>query len=173
MDKDTPSWLPELILFENYKGNWDAYVDTIYQYFHADFIRNRTSFQRAPIFVRHHPSHDKKGATFWHLISEGDLESERTPDLRRCERIRWPKPIIESPNTINIRIWETVRPWKNQKQRRIIFAPDNFSYIVVIAETSRGFNLITAYCVEKPHQRQKLRKEFEAFSKQKKEGAAV
>jgi hypothetical protein len=29
------------------------------------------------------------------MIQEGRTEDERTPDLRRCERIRWPRPIIE------------------------------------------------------------------------------
>lgn len=36
---------------------------------------------------------DGKEATFWHMIQEGRIEEDRTPDIRRCERIRWPKPI--------------------------------------------------------------------------------
>lgn len=44
-----------------------------------------------------------------------------------------------------LKIWETSRPWKNQKQRRINFALDNFSYIVVIAEIRKGFDPVTAY----------------------------
>ena len=88
--------------------------------------------------------------------------------LRRCERICWPRPMIENVNSMEVKIWETTRPWKNQKQRRINFALDNFSYIVVIAETRKGFDLVTAYHLEKSHRREKLRKEFESFSGQKK-----
>lgn len=173
MDEEIPSWLPDLILFENYKGNWNTYVSAIYEYFHRDFVESRPSFQKVPVFARYHPPYEEKGATFWHLVSEGNQESERTPDLRRCERIRWPRPMIENTNSMEVKIWETSRPWKNQKQRRINFALDNFSYIVVIAETRKGFDLVTAYHLEKMSRREKLRKEFETFSGQKKEGSAV
>ena len=173
MGSEFPSWLPELVLLENYKGNWNIYIEVIYKFFHKDFVESRPFFQNVPIFVRYHPSYEEKGVTFWHLISEGDQESERTPDLRRCERIRWPRSLIENANSLDIKIWETFRPWKNQKQRRINFALNNFGYLVVIAESSKGFNLITAYHLEKSHRREKLRREFESFSGQKKEGSAV
>jgi len=173
MDDEIPAWLPDLILFENYKGNWNAYINAVYQCFHKDFVESKPSFQKVPVFARYHPSYEEKGATFWHLVSEGSQESERIPDLRRCERIRWPRPMIENGNSMEVKIWETIRPWKNQKQRRVNFALNNFSYIVVIAETRKGFDLVTAYHLEKAHRREKLRKEFEAFLRQKKEGSAV
>lgn len=72
-----------------------------------------------------------------------------------------------------LRIWDTYRPWKGQKQRRINFNIDNFSYIIVIAETRKGFDLVTAYYIEKATRREKLRKEFESHARQKKEGSAV
>lgn len=173
MDDQIPTWLPDLILFEKYKGNWKAYIDAIYQHFHNDFVKSRPFFEKLPIFVRYQPCFEEKGVTFWHLISEGDQESERIPDLRRCERIQWPKPIIEKSHSEFVRMWETYRPWKGQQQRRINISIDNFSYIVVIAENRKGFDLVTAYCVEKAARREKLRKEFESFLRQKKEGSAV
>jgi len=173
MGEKIPSWLPDLILFENFKGNWNIYVNAVYGFFHKDFVESRPSFQKIPIFARYHPPYEEKGAAFWHLVSEGNQESERTPDLRRCERIRWPRPMIENVNSMEVKIWETSRPWKKQKQRRINFALDNFSYIVIIAETQKGFNLVTAYHLEKSHRREKLKKEFESFLEQKKEGSAV
>jgi hypothetical protein len=173
MDDEMPSWLPPLILLEDYKGNWNTYINAVYQHFHKDFVESRPSFQRVPVFARYHPPYDGKGATFWHLVSEGIQESERIPDLRRCERIPWPRPIIESKGFMEVKVWETIRSWKGLKQRRINFALDNFSYIVVIAESQKGFDLVTAYHVEKLQRREKLRKEFENFSGQKKEGSAV
>lgn len=112
-----------------------------------------------------------KCANFWHLISEGSQELERIPDLRRCERIRWPRPIIEHADSIDIRTWEIFRPWKSQKQRRIIFTLNDFSYIVVLAETRKVFDFVTAYHIEAMHRREKFRKEFQN-SKTKKEGPA-
>lgn len=75
--------------------------------------------------------------------------------------------MIENVNSTEVRIWETIRPWKNQKQQRINFALNNFSYIFVIAETRKGFDLVTTYHLEKQHRREKLRREFESFSGQK------
>jgi hypothetical protein len=173
MDDKIPSWLPDLILFENYKGKWDAYVAAVYQHFHKDFVTSKPSFQNVPVFVRYRPPYQEKGATFWHLVSEGPEESERTPDLRRCERICWPKAMIERAKAADVKIWETTRPWKGQAQRRINFALNNFSYIVVIAETSRGFDLVTAYCVTKQSRRDTLRQEYTKYSGQKKGGSAV
>ena len=167
MDDGIPCWLPNLILLENYKGNWNTYVNAIYKYFHKDFVESKPSFQYSPIFVRYHPSYEGKGATFWHLVSEGNQESERIPDIRRCERVCWPRSIIENVNFMEVKVWETTRPWKNQKQKRLNFALNNFSYIVVIGETQRGFDLITAYPLEKSHRREKIRKEFEVFLKKK------
>lgn len=173
MNNELLTLLPELILLEDYRGNWNAYLEAIYQSFHTDFIGNRPFFQNASIFVRYHPAFNNKGATFWHLISEGSQESDRIPDLRRCERICWPKAIIENSLSLDIKIWETFRPWKGQDQRRFHLALTDFSYLVVIAETTKGCDLITAYPVERLSNRNKLEQEFEGFSKQKKEGSAV
>lgn len=173
IDQEVSSWLPELVLFEQYKGNWDLYINAVYQFFLNDFVHNRAFFLNLPVFVRYHPSFNLKGATFWHLVSEGKIESERTPDFRRCERIRWPRAIIDHVISGDIKIWETIRPWKKQKQKRINFALANFSYIVVIAQREKGYDLVTAYLIEQSHRREKLKKEFETFSRQKKEGTAV
>lgn len=172
MNEGIPSWLPPLILFENHKG-WKTYIDAVYKVFYYDFVQSRPFFAKLPIYVRQHPSYDNKGATFWHLISEGTEESERTPDLRRCERISWPKAIIENLNENEVKIWETTRTWKGQQQRRINFSNENFSYLVVIASKPKGFDLVTAYGIESTHRREKLKKEFDLFSSQKKEGSAV
>jgi len=44
--------------------------------------------------LKRHPMTQNKEATFWHMIQEGSVESERIPDIRRCERIRWPRPSV-------------------------------------------------------------------------------
>lgn len=173
MNDEIPAWLPSLILFEDYKGVWDLYINAVYKHFQKDFVESRPFFQGRPISVRFHPSYDGKGATFWHLVSEGSQESERIPDLRRCERILWPRPIIESKGFMNVKVWDTTRPWRGQNQRRVNIALEDFSYIVVIAENQRGFDLVTAYVVEKSYKRDKLRRECEIFLGQKKEGSAV
>ncbi len=170
--KTVPTWLPGLISLDQYKGSWELYSEAVHKEFIKDFVESKPIYEGKPIFVRYEPSYKLKGATFWHLVSEGTEESERIPDLRRCERIRWPRAIIENATSDDIKVWETTRTWKGQKQRRINFALDGFDYLVVIAD-SRNFDLVTAYPVERSHSREKLRKEFEIFLGQKKGGAAV
>ena len=102
-----------------------------------------------------------KEATFWHIISEGAVESERLPDLRRCERVRWPRAIITAFNSHS----DVVKYWRNRRksEERVILALDDFSYIVVLADRGKYMLLWTAYCVEREHQKNRLRREYEDY----------
>lgn len=91
------AWLPDLVLFEDFDGDWGKYLDVIYAYFKKDFADSQPVFRGKRLGLKRHPLSQGKEATFWHMISEGENEDERLPDLRRCERIRWPKPTIELP----------------------------------------------------------------------------
>lgn len=161
-------WLPQLVTLN---GNWDKYVDTLYKYYHFDFVVNPLTFENRPVYARFKPAHQDKGFTFWHLISEGEKESERTPDLKRCERIRWPRSIIERANTSDICTWNTQRPYKGTVQTRVNFSTPDFDYIVVLAENVNCFYLITAYPVDSLRKREKLRREWKENLRQKKEGS--
>jgi hypothetical protein len=77
--------------------------------------------------------------------------------LRRCERIRWPRPIIEGVETGHVRCWKT----KAKGKLRVLVALDDFSYVVVLASLRTCVLLFTAYPVERPHRRLKLRREYE------------
>lgn len=108
-----------------------------------------------------YPEVDGKEATFWHLISEGVKEGDRLPDLRRCERIRWPRPIIEHWYEEEIRLWENRR----RGEVRICIWLVKENYLVVLAKRKNYVLLWTAYFVEKSHRRRKLQKEYEAYKK--------
>ena len=172
MDEEIPEWLPELVLFKDHNGQWEEYVEAIFQFYRESFVKSRPNFRDQLVYVRHHPAHDGKGATFWHIVSEGKEEEERIPDLRRCERIRWPRPMIERNNLDDVKIWETQRPFRKRVQTRVNLALNDFSYMIVLGMHPRGFDLVTAYYVEREHRRKKLKRDFENFSRQKKEGSA-
>ena len=104
-----------------------------------------------------------KAQHFWHIISEGMTEDERLPDLRRCERIRWPRPMIEAIALSHIKWWRNRR----KEEERIVIALDDYSYIVVLADRGDYVLLWTAYCVEQEHTRRKLHREYEAFISKK------
>ena len=153
-------WLPDLLLLSDFDGAWDTYIAAVHEAFRKDFIhQNPPPFRGKRMGLKRHPIVDGMEATFSHFISEGKKESERTPDLRRCERIKWPRPIIEAVDTGQVRCW----PTRRGRNRRIVLAVEDYSYIVVLAD--RGDYLLpwTAYCVEQEHRRKKFRKEYEKW----------
>jgi hypothetical protein len=157
-----PGWLPSIVDFDNFGGNWNSYIDYLYAIFTKDFI------DTAPLYCGQRCG-CKKGAleqgkvpTFWHLISEGQDENSRTPDIRRCERVPWPRPIIENNNDSGIKIW------KNRRRRgetRICLWIEPADYLVILAERKGYVLLWTAYPVTHPSKRAKLEKEYQAHKK--------
>jgi hypothetical protein len=154
-------WLPPLILLNDYKGNWNLYLDILYQYFINDFVKSSPNFESKRINIKRHPIEKNKEATFWHLISKGEEEADRLPDMRRCERIRWPRPMIDNQlDNAKIRIWKNKR---RRGETRIVIAVEDFSYVVILAERRNYCVLWTAYCVEFKSMRKKLEKEYENY----------
>lgn len=160
---NSPDWLPPLVLFSDYKGNWDRYLEAIYACFKQDFIDSTPVFQGRRLGLKRLPMTNGKEATFWHMTSEGTNEEQRTPDFRRCERIRWPKPVIESSKDPKVKCWVAV---KRNEDRIHIWLEDE-DYVVVLADR-RGFLLPwTAFLITREHTRKKLRKEYDIFWKAK------
>jgi hypothetical protein len=156
---DDPDWLPPLVLFSDYGGDWQVYLDAIYNYFRQDFVDSKPVFQGRRLGLKRHPLAHGKEATFWHMIQEGAVEEDRTPDFRRCERIRWPKPIIEH-DTDNV-----IKVWANQRQgdKRICLWFEQENYLVVLADRGNYILPWTAYLVEQPHRQRKLQREYEEY----------
>jgi hypothetical protein len=156
---DTPTWLPPIVLFSDYEGNWDKYLDALYDYFKQDFIDSKPLFRGCRLGLKRHPIDKGKEATFWHFIQEGPNEADRIPDIRRCERIRWPKPIIEHPDEPVIKIWENRRG----SEKRILLWLETEEYLVVLAERKGYLLPWTAYLVSEDHRKKKLQKEYEPY----------
>lgn len=149
--------LPELVLFADSDGVWKTYLEVLYSHFETDFVRGKPRYEDKRFALKRHPEYDGKSATFWHLISDGKNESERIPDFRRCERIRWPRPIIEASEAGVFYVWRNRRG----QNERIVLALQDYSYVVILDDRQEYVLLWTAYCVEKEHQRQKLQREHE------------
>lgn len=155
---NSPDWLPGLVLFQAYGGDWERYLRALYAHFTQDFINSQPNFEGAPIALKRHPVIQGKEATFWHLISEGELEGARLPDLRRCERIRWPRPVIEHTAEPVIKVWENER----RSEKRICLWLESAEYLVILARR-KGYVLIwTAFPVTEAHRKRKLQREYEA-----------
>ncbi len=159
------TWLPELILLETFGGAWGDYVEALYAAFSKDFLVPLPKFDGRRLGLKRMPEHEGKCCTFWHFISEGAREAERTPDLRRCERIRWPRRMLDEAAAGGDR----VHVWSNARgtERRWVIAVTDFSYVLIL--TDRGEFLLpwTAYAVEYKNRRQQLKDECEAWVAQK------
>jgi hypothetical protein len=157
------NWLPALVLMTNYGNEWEYYIEAVYSYFKADFVDDKPVFRGTKLGLKRHPLDQGKEITFWHMVSEGSDETNRLPELRRCERIRWPRPIIEhcDDEAEIIKIWENER----KGETRILLWFEQQEYLVVLAKRSTYILPWTAYPVVKDHQKRKLRQEYEAYRK--------
>lgn len=157
--ENKPSWLPDLV---NFNGNWDQFLQAIYDIFKSDFIKRQPLFRGVPVKILISKLSEGKEETFWHLISEGKTEENRDTDLERCKRIRWPKAIIVKSDAEKIiQIWETNRGRDRRVLIRLIFTDND--YLVVLIPRKGKIYLLTAYLITWPHHKENLRREYEAF----------
>ncbi|GGD12548.1 hypothetical protein [Nocardioides daphniae] len=164
-------WPPLGLHLNDAGGDFWGYVDKCYQlYYDTVHVQPRPwpvpgqslNIKRQPV--------DEKGRcnTFWHLVTEGEIEDERTPSTSRLERVGWPMALISEFNDIypaaqssRIRWWKT----KRGAEERYAIALEDFSYVVIVADRKTYCLLWTAYPVEYESRRRKLRREFEEFWK--------
>lgn len=154
-------WLPALVLLTSYGGSWQAYEDALYQHFLRDFITSQPTFPGRRFAIQRLPESKGKAFTFWHLVSEGETEDQREADLRRCERICWPRAMVDEYGQKRVRCWSSGR----NRARRILIALEDFSYVVVLDDRRSHVMLLTAYPVEHSNRRRQLRQEWENFTK--------
>ena len=100
--------------------------------------------------------YDGKEAGFWHCVSSGPDEQNRTPDIRRCERISWIRAIIENYKDALIRTWK-----RKKKSDLRVYIWFNENYLVVLGERRKHVQLITAFCTNRSHTIRKLKREYE------------
>jgi hypothetical protein len=160
-------WVPPLVLMRDAGNDWDIFLRVVYLMFKRDFIDHKVTFRGAELRLKRLPYRDGREATFYHLISEGEDEEIRQPIEDRCERIRWPRPVIENCPSDDLHIWENTR----KGGRRIVIAFPDYSYVVILAVRSGYMLPWTAYPANRRHTREKLRKEHQAFLKEA--GAAI
>lgn len=158
--------LPDIFALADCGGDWATYCDRLYAGFAQDFVRSKPTCGAKRCGLKLHPEYDGKAATFWHLISEGAQETERIPDLRRCERLRWPRVMMEHAGIADdLFCWEQVRRRNPSStgggtERRIAIATADFDYVLIVADRGDYVLPWTAFFVEQRHRRGRLRAEW-------------
>jgi hypothetical protein len=158
----SPDWLPPLLLLSDHGGSWDAYAAAVYARFKADLIYNPLVYHGMRVGLRRHPMYQNREWAFWHIVQEGNVEENRIPDIRRCERIGWVRAIIQHASEPRIKIWEN----KRGGNHRILLWLEDQDFLVVLAPRGKRYALlVTAYPTDRGHTRRKLQREYEETRK--------
>ena len=152
--------LPELVCLNDYGGNYQSYIDAVYAIFERDLIVNRPKFGSNRLSLKSEPFFQQRSYSFYHFTHKGEVEVERIPDLRRCERIGWVKPTIENSEEWNLKFWEQSR---NGKSRVCIqlSVEDDVDYYVILDVHVRYILIWTAFVAEYEHEKRKKEREYQ------------
>lgn len=160
-----PPWLPALLTLDNHGGAWETYLEAVYEIFEQDFVHDQPKFCNCWVRYRRDPIQLGKEAGFWHCTSSGADEQQRTPELRRMERIAWVRAIIENAAPPDVEVW--VRRDGSEPRWHLWFREE---FMVVLGERVRRgdgfryFQLITAFDTPYEHQKAKRRKERDRWN---------
>ena len=154
--------LPELIELTQFGGDFDRYLEAVYEFFKRDFIDRKPVFRGTRLGLKKYPLYQEKEATFWHMTSEGEQEDGRIPDFRRMERIQWPATMINQSEHPYLKVWENTRGAKTN----ILIFHDAENYLVVLRKANDYIIPWTAYLIEHQPRKNKLMKEYEDYKKQ-------
>lgn len=152
--------LPDLMPLQ---GEWADYADSIYQVYVDKIANANLTFQALAIRCKYVPATNGKHFGFWHVISEGDSEDDRLPDLRRCERITWIAYLIA-----NIEADADITWWENKRgaNTHVVIWHEAENFVVILAARNGYYLLKSAYCPES-HRAKTFIKERDSYWKQK------
>ena len=160
--------LPELILLEDYGGNFNDYFEACYEVFFNDFIKNKPVFEGTRLGLKKHPLVGGKAYTFYHFTHSGSDEQNREPDIRRMERISFPGPMINEAQNGYLKVWRKKIKGKN----RILILHEDEDYLVVLDDRGNYILPWTAFLITYPNKKRRLLKEYEHYQKTVKAEAA-
>ena len=148
-------WLPELIFCDDF-SRWTEYQNLIYSIFKNDFITSKPYYKGHRVLPRKEPYENGVEESFFHITCNDYFKNNnRSPDLRRCERIKWVRSFIENyncdlaacRNCDGVKIWE--EPYKMYSRIHLLLEEER--YLVVIEKRKTYYLLVTAFYFENNH----------------------
>jgi hypothetical protein len=134
--------LPALFLFD---GNWPVYVEGLYSVYVQDIVNGNLTFKGLKISCQYRPATQDKHFGFWHVVSEGETEEDRIPDIRRCERIGWIAYLIAQVESNDDISW-----WENKRggDTHVVIWHEAENFVVILAKRKDYYLLKSAYCAQ-------------------------
>jgi hypothetical protein len=134
--------LPDLLSFH---GDWQRYEDELYEIYMDTLVRIPPMFRGLTVKTQYRPASKGKGYGFWHVISEGPVEEDRLPDIKRCARIRWIAWLISNAENNPMVSW-----WENQRgsSTHVVIWIESEDFAVILAKRNGYYLLKSAYWVK-------------------------
>ena len=164
------NYIPQPIALEDFNGDWHLYLNAIYEVFKQDFLTSPVVFNNKIVSIITEAIFDGKERSFWHIISDEHkgtpkCDKNRIPNLERCSKIVWVKPLITDLNSCkHYKVWVQFHD-KTNRNRYFIWCT-NIDYLVILEDRKSFFKLITAYPVRKSKKVQ-LNNHYEQYIKTK------
>jgi hypothetical protein len=145
---------PDLEPFPANVDDWAQYLERLYDLYLDTIIRSSPELGGLPVKARFQPAYDGKGFSFWHVISEGEREEDRTPDPRRCERVAWIRWAIDCANNGDdcVRCFKSRRTTRKGPRTNLVIWAHEVDFAVVLEIRGDKYILVSAYQV-KEHRR--------------------
>jgi hypothetical protein len=145
-------------------------INSMLNHFLNDFVTNPFQINDVDVIVKVQPSWNRwfrgKPETFVHLITrESKYRNGREFDHLRANRIHWVKPILLNHASPRIKYFEYADSNKVVCNHYWLEEKD---FMVVVKPIHPDFLVITAFCIDSNHEKQRYRGRFNEFYKGKK-----
>ncbi|MFA4910969.1 MAG: hypothetical protein WC649_08005 [Desulfobacteria bacterium] len=157
---DTPSFLPPIL---NLDGDWDTILARLYSVFKIDFKESQTYHRGIKVIYNGTIKADGLGKEegFWHVVSRLDDDTgERLIDYPRAKRLPWAKPLMESPERHEIKVWQYQEGTADKGLRTYVWV-EEYNYALILHRKRKVFYWVTAFYVESRKQKD-LRRKYES-----------
>jgi hypothetical protein len=144
---DAPSFLPPIL---NLDGDWDTILARLYSVFDADFKKSQAYHRGIKVIYNGMIKADGLGKEegFWHVVGRLDNNTgERLIDYPRAKRLPWAKPLMESRERPEIKVWQYREGTADMGVRTYLWLED-FNYALILQRKKDVFYWITAFYVE-------------------------
>lgn len=79
--------LPSRLEWKMFRGDAERYKNALYGIFQRDFLSGTLQFQGKNVDIIHEKFFEGKERSFWHIISEGNEDTDRELNTERCASI--------------------------------------------------------------------------------------
>jgi len=154
---DTPPFLPAMLDLD---GDWDTILARLYSVFVKDFKGLQTYHRGLKVKYNETIRADGLGKEegFWHAVTRLCQDTgERLIDYPRAKRLPWAKPLMESPERPEIKVWQYREGTADRGLRTYIWL-ENYNYALVLHKKKYVLYWVSAFYVESWKQKDLKRK---------------